>query len=480
MCRLAQTILDNAIIGQPYISCERDRIVVEVVTERTFTGKIFVKGDYSNPTCSKIFKNGIPFQSNSKISEPFLGTVTRSKEPIESTFPIGEARISPPPEVENQNQNKSRWSSVGGASSGFSGAFGGSRGEEKLKIFGKPEFEDQGKAKTKAETLRSTSTCPPCEPCKCADDKRSRRATNSIRLEVPLDSCNSKRDRKLNPPSVVVSFVAIVSFHDSFITKLDKAYHIQCAYAEAEKIVSTDLDVGMLDDTDLSVTTDAPTCDYLITDEKGLAVKNGLVGELVNHKWTCGGGMSAKLKILVHDCFVKDGGGQQFQVIDENGCTLDQIMLQTPTYSDDGLTAQVNAYIFKFPDKSTVDFRCSITFCSIDDNECHTMTPPRCDPDQQFLRRKRSSTSKKPSVSLHANSLTVFDMDMMSSSSEPEVFPPESLLLSQNQIDIQPSDFCISVASFGILISASTFFATISFAIIFSYVFLRFNRKIYM
>ncbi|EFO85815.1 CRE-CUTL-9 protein [Caenorhabditis remanei] len=511
----------TVLLGQPSISCQRDRIVIEVITERLFTGKVFVKGDYANPQCTKTFRNGVV--TSEKVSndeKPFLGTVKKSREPyVENQRTTSETDsdifdpcpnpsnpncnsnseklethendLNTPPDIasfvlrpknetsfKSTSEEEDEWHGVGGVSTVGNGVFGGTRGEE-LRVFGKQGGGGNSAAtRSRPGTTASplSSDCPPpttCEPCSC-EERRSRRATNSIRLEVPLNSCNTKRDRKLNPPSVVVSLIAVVSFHDSFITKLDKAYHIQCAYAEAEKTVSTDLDVNMNDEQEINGTMEPPSCDYLISDSNGNSVQNSLVGELVRHQWTCKGGIASKLKMLVHQCFVKDGAGQQFEVIDEHGCTLDRIMLQTPTYSKDGMTAQVDAYIFKFPDRSTVDFRCTITFCSVDDAECQIMTPPKCDINNNLLRRKRS-THGLSSMSLHANSLTVFDIDSSKSDTN-QLLPTPSFL--QKTLKEYDSTFCVSVASFGILISASTFFATISLGVIFSYIFLRFNHKL--
>uniref|UniRef100_A0A1I7UFV3 ZP domain-containing protein n=1 Tax=Caenorhabditis tropicalis TaxID=1561998 RepID=A0A1I7UFV3_9PELO len=511
----SESAFDNAIIGQPSISCQRDRIVIEVITERLFTGKVFVKGDYANPQCTKTFRNGIVAKEKVQLEEePFLGTVTKSREPYvenqrkftsetdsdrlkseSSTFEKNPSeKLSNQPDIAHgslivpkKNSTSSKldseedeWTGIGGVSTEGNVVFGGTRGEE-LRVFEKELSQSTTRSRPGIPKSSSLNPdCPPaptCEPCSC-DERRSRRATNSIRLEVPLNSCNTKRDRKLNPPSVVVSLIAVVSFHDSFITKLDKAYHIQCAYAEAEKTVSTDLDVNMNDEQEINGTVEPPSCEYLISDINGNSVQNSLVGDLVRHQWTCKGGMTNKLKMLVHQCFVKDGAGQQFEVIDENGCTLDRLMLQTPTYSADGMSAQVDAYIFKFPDRSTVDFRCTITFCSVDDAECQLLTPPKCGINNNLLRRKRSSKlNGLTSMSLHANSLTVFDID--SSKSDASHLLPTPLSLRKTFEEYEKT-FCVSVASFGILISASTFFATIALAIIFSYVFLRFNRKLYI
>uniref|UniRef100_A0A8R1DFM8 ZP domain-containing protein n=1 Tax=Caenorhabditis japonica TaxID=281687 RepID=A0A8R1DFM8_CAEJA len=545
------------LISQPYISCQKDRIVIEVITERLFTGKVFVKGDYANPQCTRTFRNGAVVNEKMTGEEIFEGTVTKSREPYveereqetssgskssirenSSGSPVSEEQFAKsgttrpksrngnssgrsserleeasranfnfpssqtstvphepeiqkgtifPPDIaetfllpkRNESDEEGEWKGVGGASAGPNAIFGGTRGEE-LRIFGKSGASNAAKRRGSASTLSPPhAQCAPttCEPCVC-EERRTRRATNSFRLEVPLNSCNSKRDRKLNPPSVVVSLVAVVSFHDSFITKLDKAYHIQCAYAEAEKTVSTDLDVKMSDEQELNGTVEPPTCDYLISDTRGASVQNSLVGELVRHRWNCKGGMASKLKMLVHQCYVKDGAGQQYEVIDQNGCTLDPMMLQTPTYSEDGMSAEVDAYVFKFPDRATVDFSCTITFCSIDDPVCQEMAPPKCTGrnNSNTLRRRKRSTHGLSSMSLHSNSLTVFDMDSSKTDSS-QLLPlpfPSSLSSFEEHYDRK---FCVSVASFGILISASTFFSTICIAVIFSYFFLRFQHK---
>jgi len=43
---------------------------------------------------------------------------------------------------------------------------------------------------------------------------------------------------------VFVSVDVVVSFHPRFVTKVDRAYTIQCFYMEADKTVSTDIEVS--------------------------------------------------------------------------------------------------------------------------------------------------------------------------------------------------------------------------------------------
>lgn len=460
-----ETKFDNAVVGQPWISCEKDRIVVEVETQRPFNGKMFVKGDYSNEKCLKTFIGGkvLPKSQEGQGQR-------RVVEEGSIRMPDGwtDDDVTPP---------KESWTGVGGASQSGKAAFGGTRGEEKLP--GQEELHVFKKGESLASTFPpvQSPSCPPqpkCEPCECgvARETRKRRETNRVRLEVPLDSCSSKRDRMLNPPSLVVSFVAVVSFHDSFITKLDKAYHIQCAYTETDKQVSTEINVSMAPETDLSGTISPPTCEYLISNQGGSPITNSLVGELVRHEWKCHVAVTGVYKMLVHDCFVEDGSGQNFQVIDTHGCTLDKHMLQTPNYNESGLSASVDAFVFKFPDRSNVDFRCSITFCSVQDGECERITPPSCHEVSNEIskKRKKRAMSRMQSLSLHANSLTVLDVD--TDGGDPSI--PQALL---SEPPPAPESFCLSVGGFGILVSASTFLSTVSATTVFAYFYVRYSEK---
>ena len=57
-------------------------------------------------------------------------------------------------------------------------------------------------------------------------------------ITLPFDSCGVNRVRSLNPKGVFVSVTVIISFHPLFLTKVDRAYRIQCFYMEADKTVS--------------------------------------------------------------------------------------------------------------------------------------------------------------------------------------------------------------------------------------------------
>uniref|UniRef100_A0A7I4Y896 ZP domain-containing protein n=1 Tax=Haemonchus contortus TaxID=6289 RepID=A0A7I4Y896_HAECO len=505
--------LDNTVIGVPLITCERDRVVVTVTTSRPFAGKIFVKGEYAKRECMRAYMNGFPIPSDEALLSPnrkgppssdekleggsaslegsmesggdYLDSVEKLPSPEQASRFLNEADLSVSDRAKSPNVHQnmpgsaeyltsSEWSGHGGASSSnhkgqpYVGAFGGSLREEVqsgmtsgLKVYDKPKaFVPEDLPKYPGPQGMTSANCPmTCEPCVCPKEQRAqerrRRDTNTVELSVPLGACNTKRDRKVSPPTLSVSFVAVVSFHESFITKLDRAYRIQCAYVETNKSLTTQLDVGTLNPSQLNGTAPSPVCGYHISGANGQQIQNVRVGDQVKHEWICTTPAPKLYSMLIHSCYVEDGAGQRYQVIDENGCSLDHYILNTPRYDSDRLTATVDAFMMKFPDRSAVDFQCSIQVCSKLDKNCTGISPPDCSAlDEPNKRRRRAAPVDAESMTIHANSLTVLDADTT------QEIPHSLALTSEPWI---PSEFCLSIAGFGILVSASTFLATVSF-----------------
>lgn len=536
---------DNAVVGVPVISCERDYIRVTVATARPFAGKIFVKGEYANRDCMRSYVNGVALPTESAGSGSLRSqtrvrpTFNKKQQGLEnevsgpdSTFNehvenggdiygdsqeslvypeqaarftngddvVSSSRVVPATEDSKRSGDPvhptgtKTWSGYGGASSShppgqqYLGAFGGSRGEEtktktpsvlmpNLKIYrkSKPEESDELLSlKYPGPQGFTAQNCPvKCEPCTCSKEQqeaseRRRRNTNTVELSVPLGACNAKRDRKLSPPTLSVSFVAVVSFHDSFITKLDRAYHIQCAYVDSNRNLSTQLDVGMPAASELNGTAAPPVCGYRISGPDGQPIQNVRVGDPVIHEWSCSTSAPNLYSMLIHSCYVEDGAGQRYQVIDEDGCSLDHYILNTPQYNPQKLSATVDAFIMKFPDRSSVDFQCAIQVCSKLDTNCTAITPPICSVPNSPIRKRRSTSNEYESMTIHANSLTVLDADITQEIPRPLAHTSEPWL---------PNEYCFSVAGFGILVSASTFLATIAFGIAAANIYVRTQSK---
>ena len=64
-------------------------------------------------------------------------------------------------------------------------------------------------------------------------------------IELPFDTCNVQRERSANPKGIFVRTTVVISFHPNFITKVDRAYTLQCFYMEADKTVDTNIEVRL-------------------------------------------------------------------------------------------------------------------------------------------------------------------------------------------------------------------------------------------
>ncbi|VDK88477.1 unnamed protein product [Onchocerca ochengi] len=73
--------------------------------------------------------------------------------------------------------------------------------------------------------------------------------------------------------------------------------------------------------------------------------------------------------MTVHSCFVEDGSGAQFVILNEDGCAIDRFLLDNLEYGPNELEAQKEAHAFKFADKVVVNFQCSVRL-DIRDGEC--------------------------------------------------------------------------------------------------------------
>ncbi|KAI1699703.1 cuticlin-1 [Ditylenchus destructor] len=359
--------------------------------------------------------------------------------------------------------------------------------------------------------------CPPCEQCQNSQydtdessvesgRKRRRRSENSAELEILLGTCSTRRDRTANPPGVHVSFTVIVSFHDNFITKVDRAYHVDCAYEEADHTVTTQMDVSQAPEMQLEGQVESPQCHYRIqtpNENGGGYVTNVKVGDTVEHKWICASENSrnsdqedpawnlvSNFGLLVHDCYVDDGKGRKELVVDSRGCSKDEFILPTPHYSTKELSASAKSLVAKFPDRDLVGFQCSITICMRELGHCDRVTPPNCGKDAHSngppLRVRRDvKESENNSASgtdelwqLNSQVLTVLDAEMQKdptkdgSDPEEDMFFPHrnqrnTIQALQFQSPYGYDEFCVSITAFGVLIASSTFLVTICTAIIF-------------
>uniref|UniRef100_A0A914UXG6 ZP domain-containing protein n=1 Tax=Plectus sambesii TaxID=2011161 RepID=A0A914UXG6_9BILA len=279
------------------------------------------------------------------------------------------------------------------------------------------------------------------------------------------------------------SMTVIISFHDTFITKVDRAYRCTCFFMEADKVVTSRFEVSMLPTTDLLDTARMPLCTYNVRRGSitGAPVAYATVGEEVYHVWRCDSDMFG---MLVHSCFVDDGsGGERKQLLDEQGCAIDQVILPDLAYNQQSNMAYAEVHVFKFADKVTTYFQCAITICMRSDGACNGVTPPSCRGSQSARNRTRFARdsadmppgriteneslpsreiNQETDMDVSADRIVVLDLDDRTSPTTAALENKENVILdpldwrsgpSIHVMEASARQVCLSTSGFGVVLS---------------------------
>ncbi|VDO99878.1 unnamed protein product [Heligmosomoides polygyrus] len=120
---------------------------------------------------------------------------------------------------------------------------------------------------------------------------------NTTHVVFDFEKCDVIRKREVNPRGMAFSMTIVVQLHPLFITKVDRAFHVRCFYMEAEKAVGAQIG-------------ESPN---------GALIKLAQVGDLIYHVWDC---PSEVYGMMIHDCSIVDGQGNNHTVIDSLGSAL--------------------------------------------------------------------------------------------------------------------------------------------------------------
>ncbi|VBB32507.1 unnamed protein product [Acanthocheilonema viteae] len=224
----------------------------------------------------------------------------------------------------------------------------------------------------------------------CRSDEGGRQVAG---ITLQFDSCNVARTRTLNPRGIYVTVVVVITFHPQFITKIDRSYRIQCFYMEADKTVSTQIEVSEMTTAFATQLVPMPVCRYEILDggPTGQPVQYAALGQPVYHKWTCDSETENTFCALVHSCYVDDGNGDSINLLDEKGCALDKYLLNNLEYPTDLMAGQ-EAHVYKYADRTEVFYQCQITITIKEPNgEC---VRPECPEPQGFGATKKQSARR--------------------------------------------------------------------------------------
>ncbi|KAE9553271.1 hypothetical protein FO519_003529 [Halicephalobus sp. NKZ332] len=193
----------------------------------------------------------------------------------------------------------------------------------------------------------------------CRSDENGRTVAG---ISLPFDSCNVARTRSLNPRGVFVTTTVVITFHPRFVTKVDRAYRVQCFYMEADKTVSAKIEVSDLTTAFQSQLVPMPICRYDVLDggPTGEPVSFAQVGDQVYHKFTCDTETVDTFCMVVHSCSVDDGNGDSVTIINDDGCALDRFVLNNLEYPTDLMAGQ-EAHVYKYADRSQLFYQCQIT-----------------------------------------------------------------------------------------------------------------------
>ncbi|MCP9257402.1 Cuticlin-1 [Dirofilaria immitis] len=151
--------------------------------------------------------------------------------------------------------------------------------------------------------------------------------------------CTMQRQRVTGSlEGIMFSLTIVVSFHGTFVTRADRAYRCMCFFRNIKRLTSG-VDMSSIGTTELMDTVQMPTCTYSIhsgscrwTTYCLRSYSFGQVGEKIYHVWECDDDTQG---FLVHSCFVNDGRGTRYDLLDMDGCTIDPIIQPDVQYDED-------------------------------------------------------------------------------------------------------------------------------------------------
>ncbi|CEF68089.1 Zona pellucida domain and von Willebrand factor, type A domain-containing protein [Strongyloides ratti] len=223
----------------------------------------------------------------------------------------------------------------------------------------------------------------------CRKSVEQLRDLKSLSLTIPFNRCNVKRWRNINPRGIHIEVTIIIQYHHLFMTGVDQVIKAKCFYQEGAG------NVEFLSK-DIKKSSQLPICTYNLHKDtpNGEIIHVANIGEKVWHVWECKGNQDNNMYgMLVHNCYVDNGRGDVVQIIDNDGCSLDSTILDTPIYNKNWLTAVREGEVFKFADKPALQFQCKITLCNKKNGGCDKIVPPKCDKKKLVVKKSKRETS---------------------------------------------------------------------------------------
>nr|CAD2168498.1 unnamed protein product [Meloidogyne enterolobii]CAD2197760.1 unnamed protein product [Meloidogyne enterolobii] len=201
---------------------------------------------------------------------------------------------------------------------------------------------------------------------RCSKNFASNADQSKFSMMIQNGDCTMQRQRVTGPlEGMMLSLTIVVSFHGTFVTRSDRAFHCMCFFRNIKHLTNI-LDMNMVGTTELMDTIKTPTCHYSIHAQSpdGPAFQLGKVGDKVYHVWECD---DTDYGFLVHSC-----------ALDVDGCAIDPIIQPDVEYTPEKNKAYVETFGYKFSDTTVLNYQCSVELCKKAIDECHGLTPPIC------------------------------------------------------------------------------------------------------
>ncbi|KAI6182787.1 ZP domain-containing protein [Aphelenchoides bicaudatus] len=164
-------------------------------------------------------------------------------------------------------------------------------------------------------------------------------------INVLFDACSVQRLRSLNPRGIFALTTLVLTFHPTFLTKIDRTYRIVCFYTETEKKLDEKLEVADLTTAFITQQVSMPVCRYEILNghPNGEPVHFGVVGQQVYHKFSCDSETIDTFCMLINSCFV-EAQDRRVEILDTRGCAIDKFVLNDLEYVSDLQAGQARFY----------------------------------------------------------------------------------------------------------------------------------------
>uniref|UniRef100_A0AC35GBW2 ZP domain-containing protein n=1 Tax=Panagrolaimus sp. PS1159 TaxID=55785 RepID=A0AC35GBW2_9BILA len=196
-------------------------------------------------------------------------------------------------------------------------------------------------------------------------------------FRYPMRPCTNN-DKSLSNDKISM-FVANVkiNFHPIFILQNSKTYRVTCTDTNNNGLIEEDGTANTI-------------CQHNIIRSKNDLSSKLTVGKTIYHKWTCSSGYEIdKFAILLRKCDVISKTREVAHLIDENGCIIDELLLNSLKYSPDKLEITAETKIFKFIDESEMRFTCDIVLIP-KDTPTTKIKVPKCTISREDIRRRVS------------------------------------------------------------------------------------------